>query len=374
MLVASSALIDARLPSFAQSAQQLSQEIDALSSQIADSRERIEDLRDEEDTLKNQLEILDAEINQSEAELRQTEEEIAGVEEQIADTEEELAFTEKLIKEHGRTLYKEGTPSTLEVLFASDNFNDFINRQEYLERAKEGLNEAAQDVVALKKELELEQESLNVLMIEQEAQRDSIQYRISEQERLLEQTRGEEERYQELVESQEEELRSLRQEQAAIIAQNQAGGNMRSGDTNYPYMHSDCFDDDGRFNGMDRNSPCSAHVDPWRFFYQQCTSYVAWRRHDMGIPIPKWWGGIVPTDARHFPERARQSNMRVDRSPAIGAIAVETQGQWGHVMIVEDVYGEYIDISQFNAELDGRYSEVTGIPKSQWSQYTFIHE
>lgn len=360
-------------PGFSQSPQNLTKEIDEAEEDIEKSEERIEKLKKKEDTLKNRLELIKTDIKKVKAELQKTKDEIARVEKRIIETEKEIDYKRSLMQANAKVLYKKGNPSTIEVLFSSDNFTDFINRQEYLDRVKDSLQESARSVVELREQLGIEQEGLEDLQNKQQSKRAMLEERKNEQRQLLKETRGKEAKYQEYIEKRKQELRELRTEQASIIAASQSGGDMVSGETDYPYMHSDCYDDDGRFNGMDENSPCNKHVDPWSFYYHQCTSYVAWRRKDLDREIPAW-GEIYPTNAKHFYDRAKEDGYKVNRKPDQGAIAVNRNGEWGHVMIVERVHGDFIDISQFNAGLQGKYSEVHGIPEKQWSNYWFIHD
>ncbi len=361
------------VPAFSRSLQIVNEEINQVENEIQDSEEKIARLKKKEDTLKNRLEIIATDIKKVQAQLEQTNSEIDTVQQQIQEIEEALDEKRELVQANAQVLYKEGNPSTLEVLFSSDSFTDFISRREYLDSVRNNLQEAAKSVVELQESLKAEHEELEELRQRQRSKQIALKSRRNEQQRLLKETRGEEEKYQQYMAERKEKLEKLRSEQAVIIANSQSGGDMVSGETDYPYMHSDCFDDDGRFNGMDDDSPCNEHVDPWSFYYHQCTSYVAWRRKDMGREIPAW-GKIVPTHAKHFYDRADDDGYKINKKPAKGAIAVNRNGEWGHVMIVEKVYGEYIDISQFNAALDGRYSEVHGIPEKQWSEYWFIHD
>lgn len=358
---------------FTQSLQNLGEEINKAEEDIQESEEKIAKLRDKEDTLKNRLELIKTDIKKVKAELKQTEDEINRVEKRIAETEKEIDYKRSLMQANAKVLYKKGNPSTIEVLFSSDNFTDFINRQEYLDRVKDSLQESARSIVLLREQLGEEREDLEDLRNKQQGKRTALEDRKDEQKKILKETRGKEEKYQEYIAKRRQELRELRIEQASIIADSQSGGDMVSGETDYPYMHSDCYDDDGNFNGMQENSPCNKHVDPWKFYYHQCTSYVAWRRKDLGREIPPW-GEIYPTNAKHFYDRAKEDNYKVNRKPSKGAIAVNRNGEWGHVMIVEKAYGDFIDISQFNAGFQGEYSEVHGIPKEQWSNYWFIHD
>ena len=335
-------------PALARSLDDIQQQLQDVDAEIAEYEDEIEELREEEDSLENQLEILDTEIERAEAAIAQTEQEIAEVQATIRDTEEELAQTEELIKEHGRTLYKEGSPSTLEVMFASENFTDFINRQEYLERTKDGLNDAAREVVALKEELEAEEADLEALQTEQQQERTSIESRIAEREQLLEETRGEEERYQELVQEQREERERLEEEQRQMYAEMAAQA--QSQDQFVDYSDSSTYPWD------DKPYPCWGPecVDPWGLYYGECVSYTAWKVESTGRFVPHFGG---QGHAKQWPDTAAQHGIESGSTPKEGSVAVDMAGPWGHTMYVEEVHDDgRIHISEYNLK-PGQYSE-----------------
>ncbi len=195
-------------PTSAQSVQQLEGEINQLESRIQDSQDRLQELRDRENTLENRLEILRTDIDKKEAELQQTREEIAATEAEIRETERELERQKEQMQDNATTLYKEGDPSTLEMLFSSDDFSDFIDRKQYLDSVKKSLDESARKVKQLQDKLQEEKATLEEKRQEQAREKQALQSRRSEQQRLLEETRGQESRYQEKL----EELKRQRQE------------------------------------------------------------------------------------------------------------------------------------------------------------------
>lgn len=208
----------------AQSADELRNELSAIESDIRQSEERIAELQERENTLENQLAILDEDIGRVENELTQTRQEIELTQQAINETEADLARTEEMVKESARDLYKQGSPSTIEIVFSSENFNDFLNRREYSERTKDRLNEAASEVRELKKELEQKQDDLGSLESEQKARQSELTQRQQDQQELVEETRGEEERYQERVQRQQQEYEESQRELQQIVECTSRGG------------------------------------------------------------------------------------------------------------------------------------------------------
>lgn len=84
--------------------------------------------------------------------------------------------------------------------------------------------------------------------------------------------------------------------------------------------------------------------DPNGFAWRQCTSYVAFaiRHYSSYKEFNNWWrqdGGRF-SDAKHWHVAARKAGIRVDQSPAVGAVAQRLSGTWGHVAYVVAVNGD----------------------------------
>jgi surface antigen len=69
------------------------------------------------------------------------------------------------------------------------------------------------------------------------------------------------------------------------------------------------------------------------------------------------WGWSARGNANQWDDNARAAGIPVDGSPRAGDVAISNSGFYGHAMYVESVNGDgTINISQYNANLDGRYS------------------
>jgi surface antigen len=67
----------------------------------------------------------------------------------------------------------------------------------------------------------------------------------------------------------------------------------------------------------------------------------------VGYGNAKNWVNVAPASWQH-------------NDPRVGDVGVATGGGYGHVAYVEAVYGDgTMRISQYNAQLTGRYSEAT---------------
>jgi surface antigen len=181
----------------------------------------------------------------------------------------------------------------------------------------------------------------------------------NEQKQLLEQTKGQEEQYQNLVKADKASISNLKSQQAAAIAavssKRSSTGSVVGGGGTGGYPWANLVQDSG--------------ADPWGFYYRECTSYAAWKRSQIGKEIPAW-GTMGPADAKYWVSWALKFGYSVDQSPQVGDIGVYQGGSYGHVMIVEKVLdGGKVLVSEYNAGFNGMYST------SEWSisSLQFIH-
>jgi len=99
----------------------------------------------------------------------------------------------------------------------------------------------------------------------------------------------------------------------------------------------------------------SQEIDKWRMYSRQCTSFAAFRLSNVnGFEIPAAYG-----NANEWGYRAKREGYRVDQRPAIGSIAWDTSGQYGHVAWVSNVFGDMIEIEEYNYGVRERYNRRT---------------
>lgn len=107
-----------------------------------------------------------------------------------------------------------------------------------------------------------------------------------------------------------------------------------------------------------------------KYYWGQCTWYVYERRHQLGLPVGSFFG-----NGGQWANSARAYGYRVDQTPSVGAIIVFAPGQdgadpvYGHVAIVEAIYGNRILISESNVRGLGVTSYRTLYAPGHW----FIH-
>jgi peptidoglycan DL-endopeptidase CwlO len=328
----------------AASSAELQRQIDSLNAEIERKQGTLNGISSQANTLQNKLDLINGEIAAIDDRIAKANLEIEQTNAKIAETTERLEKQKRIMFENARALYKQGDLSTIEILASSDNFSEFVNRQEYLETVKKNVNEAAREIVALKEELEKNLEKQRNIVAEAEIQRRVQASKQAEQANLVAQTRGEEAAYQRIVSSDQSRVNELRSQQAAINRASQS--NVSFGGTgSYPWA----------------NAPWPNEIaDPWGMYQRQCVSYTAWKVAASGKHMP-YWGGSG--NANEWPGNAQAAGIPTGSQPRPGAVAVSMAGTYGHTMYVERINGNgTIRVSQYNAGWDGRYSEADVSP------------
>lgn len=329
--------------------------IDALSKQIQDNQAIVKQKQAEGDNLENRLDAVRADLASARANLEMTRLQVSQNKARQSEVQTRLKKQTDLLGENIAAVYRQGGISPLELIAGSQSLSQYVDKQQYYTSLRDKINDTLAEIERSKKQLDDLEIDLRIKENAESLQEKVIAEKEAELAKLLEQTRGEEQKYRDLVKADQAQLSTLRAQQAAAIAA-QSAGRTYSLTTDYPWSTVEPFPSWG--------------VDPWGFYYRQCTSFAAWRRASLGKPIPSW-GFMGPADAKMWPNWGRQFNMRVDDQPEVGAIAVYGGGEYGHVMIVESVLkdGQQVLVSEFNANWDGRYSQ------SLWpsSVLTYIH-
>lgn len=192
--------------------QQKRQEVNSYASQIQALDRDISLKNREIDNLGNQLELAMARLEKNEAELQQA--------------EEELQESTEALHRRVRGMYENGTVHYLEVLLASRDFGDFLNRYELLKRVVARDAGVVEEVEARKKDLEekrralvSQKENIAALLRQQEAARQDLASRNAEKRQLMARARQDLNAYQREVERLEAKEEALIQS----IARQRAG-------------------------------------------------------------------------------------------------------------------------------------------------------
>lgn len=203
-------------------------EKDALQSSLSDIKAIKEKLEKSRSDLKSYVTELDSNLSQIEAKVEQINSLITEKEQEIEETKENLRLIKiqekkqyEAMKNRVKFIYTRGNTAYLEILFSSKSFGDMISKATYVEKLaaydKELLvnyQETREEIATLEKELQEEQEVLEVAKQTAEQEQANVEELIvAKQEQI--------EAYEADISKQEEKIKEYEEyiaEQNATIA------------------------------------------------------------------------------------------------------------------------------------------------------------
>lgn len=330
---------------FQQEAMRLNNEATSLSNTLAQ-------LTNEKNALQSQVDLTQARHDQLTA--------------QITETEAEIEKNRKALGSTIVDLYAGDSVSPVEILASSQNFGDFLDKQEYRSSVKDSLNTTIKHVKDLRTQLQDQKKEVVAVLDEQKQARDSLAAKEAEQATILAKTQNEEAGFRELIKGREAEIENAKELQRALDnAYRNAILNQGGSAAGYGWNESNC-----PMLGMLSTGGANGRGGDGRGYgCRQCASYVAWK---IWTETGNWyqWG-----DAKNFTANAKAEGYRdLGMNPEPGSIAVMNPAkagqQYGHVAWVEGVSGNDVTISQYNYNWGagyGLYSKMT------MSKYAFDH-
>ena len=325
------------------SADQYDSKIDAIQREIDRYQEQARGLSDKADTLQRRLNELTVERQTLQAQIDLNQAQHDKLQKQIDDNKKRIAANRDALGDTLADMYVEGGVSPLEMLASSSTIGDYLDKQERLAAVRDNLKTTIDDINSAQEELEKQQEAVKLVLANQTNTRNALVASENEQKQLVDQTRGEEAAYQQLIKEGQAEQSKLREQQAqqrAIEAAQRAAGSVVSiggSSGGYPWHEGNCT---VGYDALSRGGADGRGGDGWGYGCRQCASYVAWKIGQHTGFIPTYVG-----DAKNFVSLG--TNHRTARANSVG---IMTAGQYGHVVWVEtdpDAAG-MITVSQYN--------------------------
>ncbi|MFH1460808.1 MAG: C39 family peptidase [Patescibacteria group bacterium] len=194
-----------------------------LERQAAEYQAVINQKQGEIKSLSNQVAIFNARINKLQVEINITEDDIKQTQLEVLQLEYGIDQTQADIEKQKDNLGQiiqsiaeyDGT-SQLELILASEDFSDFFSQLTYLENLQNGVQEKVDRLKDLKESLSQDKESkeekkerLGVLKEQLDTQKWSLASQRNSQQALLNYTKGEEGKYQQMLANIEAQKKSL---------------------------------------------------------------------------------------------------------------------------------------------------------------------
>lgn len=338
LLVAAATVVGIAFPVYAD---KYDEKIKELQNAASVDQQSVDKLQGQANDLNAKISGLQSQIASTQSQIDLNQAQHATLTKQIDDAQKELAHQREILGKNIKAMYLEGKVSTVEMLASSDNFSDYLDKQQYRDSVKDKVTETVKKIADLKKQLNEKRDRVAKLLEDQKKLRSELAAKESQASTLLAQTNASKDDFQKSIEAKRDEISKLRTEQAAA---NRRFGGVASyaGSSSYPWANE--------------GYPCSG-ADPWGMCYRQCVSYTAWKVASTGRNMP-YWGGHG--NANEWPGNARAAGIAVDGNPRAGDVAIGYWGPYGHAMYVEKVLGNgQVYVSQYNYEVQGLYSEMT---------------
>jgi surface antigen len=301
----------------------------------------------------------------------------------IAVTDQQIAQEQQMLGQLIRQMYIDNDISMLEKMASSKNLSDYVEKEQYGLAMQSKVKQSLDRITALKKQQESQKALIDQLLADNQAMQAHATADRQEVSTLLAMNQQQQATYtqqittattqiSDLERQQAEENLRFQREQAALAeaARQKAAANPSAGRSSPPASAA-APAGVRAVNGSTypyAGAPFPNEiVDPWGMYQRQCVSFTAWAVAASGRHMP-YWGGRG--DAKQWDDNARAAGIPVDGNPRVGDVAVSNRGTYGHVMYVNGVNGDgSINISQYNAGWDGRYSTARIFP----GDLVFIH-
>jgi surface antigen len=252
-------------------------------------------------------------------------------------------------------MYLEGQISTLEILAASRDISDFVNKQVARNAVQNKIKTLVDQITQLKIELEQQQRELQARIQEQKNQQNELSAAQAEQAKMLAYTEAQKADYNARINANKNRIADLYRQQALENIRRFGGSGGQLGGGGYPWGYARCKWT-GALEGYCPNYDWAVNgsIYNWEnggYGYRNCTDWVAWRVKQNGGFAPSGLG-----NAKQWDDRAPAYGLTVSSVPRVGAAAVSNYGYYGHVMYVEAVNGDgTITVSDYNRAGTGKY-------------------
>jgi surface antigen/peptidoglycan hydrolase CwlO-like protein len=313
----------------------------------------------------NQINAIQNSINVNQAKL------VADQQEIIADNAK-IALNKGYLANDLKTMYVQGSMSTIEELATSQNLSTFVNKQEDNLKIQDQLNSLLTTIKSLQQQAQANKNQITILMNLEQSQKNQIAADENQVSQLLSMNQQQQSSYNAQISANKSQIATLVAEQIAANKRLVSTGKVDYSGTcggSYPaaaqgpygpwgcnYAHSSDF------------QPGCTYMDNWGMCNRECVSYTAWMVYkNYGIDVTGFG------NANQWPANAQAVGIPTGSTPKVGSVAIYMGGYgdpYGHAMWVKSVNGNgTITVDQYNLYYDGNFYETTISP----SGLTYIY-
>ncbi len=199
-------------------------QLQIVEREILQQRLLVEDKQSERRSLERDITIISGEIKKAELGVQARELAIDSLTTQIGDKAEVIeVLNDRLVKQKQslakimRETRSADDFTLVEILLSNKNFSDFFSEVDSFHAVKESLNNSLSALQEIRSDAQFEKESLEIkqlteaeMKVIQELERERIEKQEAEKQRILRVTKGEEQAYQQLLQTQEKSAAQLR--------------------------------------------------------------------------------------------------------------------------------------------------------------------
>ena len=347
-------------------------QIDSLSYQNGQARQSVSNLQAQASSYQDAINQLQSQINSLQTQIYTNQAQQADLQQKINANVALIAQKKTSLGEDIKSMYVDGTPSTIEMLATSNNLSDYFDKQEYRTTVQNQLQVVLKQIATLQQQLQAQKIQVEALLAGMKIQQGSLANAQDQQNQLLNYNESQQAQFNQQISSNKSQIEALQAAQFAYYRAHFGNGIVYGGTGGYPYPNA------VRGSGTYTWLINGYEFDPAGWSYRNCTSYAFWRLNQArGISLPAGdfpnvlkSGGRIGYSIPDF----RNLGYRVDNDPAGASLAIEGAGgangygpgSYGHIMYIEK--GSYV--SQYNALGDGLFS--TG-PIPTGAGFWYVH-
>lgn len=342
-------------------ADQFDDQINALQAQVNQYKAQAGALQTKIGTLQDAIAGLQAQTNAIQAQINLNQTKLEQLQQQISDTQQKIKDNKDALGITVADMYVDNSISPIEMLASSKSIGDYVDKQSYRDSITSQLQQTIKTIDDLKTSLDKDKASVEGVLAQQQAQKNSLAANQQQQQALLNETNGEEATYQSLISSAQQSIANASAQQAAYYQSilRSAGGGSSGVYGSFDYKN--WSGDMGCTGGYSYCQSADSVVDPWGLYNRECVSYVAWALQNR---FGKYVGNFNGQgNAYEWPDSAPAYSgaVRVYNPQPGDAVILPQSGSFapiGHAMVVESVNGDWMHVSQYNMYGTHNYSEM----------------
>lgn len=320
-------------------------------------------LAEQANTLESEVAKLNAEISALEDDIAVKQEIANGLAVQIEENQTKLNLQQAALAKLLVDMHFESETDAITLLASSESLGDLAEKQNRQNNFKDQVATSAEQIKAVKDDLENQKINMEALIASAEENRAQISAKRNQQYALKVKYESDSAAYERDAAAARE---TMQKEIAAEIARNNRGGTVGDGINSYPWAAKCPRDDSNYLSRLNDGTVIGGYVC-------QCTSYAGWKAYEYYGVVINTWG-----NARTWGSGALASGYKVSSTPAAHTVGYSSAGIYGHVVWVESVNSngtinltEYNNASSAKSGLPGDFGARYNVPASAYRYIYF---